>query len=123
MADKAVVTTCQRVYLFEGHTNYLCGLPSGHDGPCGDEFDKRVPGAEAELRAEVTISLVALTAEERAVVEALVAERSARDAIPKFEGMFPSQEFWDGNFKAEAAMTVTERALDALLASRAKCGG
>jgi hypothetical protein len=70
-------------------------------------------------------ALVAERELERAVVDALIAERAARDAIPKFqpkEGEFPPAAFWEGCHKAEDAHVVTERVLDALLASRAKAG-
>lgn len=56
-AGEVTVATCQRVYRFENHTNYLCGLPAGHTEPCGTEFDKRAPDWRdariAELEAEL----------------------------------------------------------------------
>ena len=58
---------------------------------------------------------------EVAVVEALIAERSARDAIPSQSlqfGEFPSQEFWNANHHLEGVHVETEKALDALLAHR-----
>lgn len=62
---------------------------------------------------------------EAAVVEALIAERTARDAIPTLslkQGEFPSQEFWNANHHLENVHVDTEKALDALLAHRAQKG-
>jgi hypothetical protein len=67
---------------------------------------------------------VALTEAEKAIVDACVAERAARDAIPRFEakyvGDYPPPEFWDASNKLEAANVAYEKKLDELLTLRAQ---
>ena len=65
-----------------------------------------------------------LDALERAVVDAYLEERRARDALPKLDGVpmdYQAQvfdEFWEANRRLEAAYAKTEKAMDALVAAR-----
>lgn len=85
-------------------------------------------GAERVVRYVPEAELTALRERdqlESAVVETLIAERTARDAIPALslkQGEFPSQEFWNANHHLENVHIDTEKALDALLAHRAQKG-
>ncbi len=44
---------CGVIYQFEDCGSFCCGLTSGHDGPHGDEFDKRagIETFHAQLKA------------------------------------------------------------------------
>jgi|SRR6187549_1832699 len=87
---------CGRRYLFEGDAAhaYLCGLPKGHESPCGQESDERAPPPSAELIERLRAEVSRLEAERHDIWAAgwnartgvhMYAEPESRNPYPKAE--------------------------------------